>query len=293
MRYEGNIYRPPIEGDSYLLQCTIGCSNNKCTFCGMFKDKDFRIRKISDILDDIDMASEYMRRNSVTVRKAFLCDGDAIVMKQDHLLTIIKKLYNSFPELIQVNTYAGPKSTMTKSPFQIRVLKAGGLHRAYLGVETGSNDLLEKTKKGVDADQMLQAGLRIKEGGMELWAIILLGLGGTNDVAKVHIRETVKMLNAMKPEHVSAMTYMPVKGTEMYDDIQADRFKMLNEKEILEETKHLIQNIEVPIHFTSEHASSYLMLDGELPKDRDRLCTIIDDAFWGKTPIRGYRSRRL
>ena len=142
MRYEGNIFRPPGEWKSYLLQCTIGCSYNKCTFCGMYKDKRFRVRPLKDIVEDIDMA----KADYGDVKRVVLCDGDAIVMKQEELLAILDKLYKSFPSLEKVTTYAGPRSTMTKTPAQLRELREAGLVRTYLGVETGSNEVLAKTK---------------------------------------------------------------------------------------------------------------------------------------------------
>lgn len=292
MRYEGNIYRPPVEGDSYLLQCTIGCSNNKCTFCGMFKDKTFRVRPLADILDIIKQDSKYIVSNGLKVKKVFLCDGDAIVMKQQELLSILNQLRKSFPDLEQINTYAGPRSTMTKSVSDLRELHSAGLYRAYLCVETGSDYLLKKTKKGVSADEMLHAGLRLKEGGLDLFAIILLGLGGC-EKSDEHILETVKILNTMCPQHVSAMTYIPIKGTEMYDEIQCGKFKVLSETEVLAETKSLIQKIEVPLHFTSQHASNYLVLDGCLPKDKELFCNTIDAALKGEINTRGELDRGL
>lgn len=292
MRYEGNIYRPPIEGDSYLLQCTIGCSNNQCTFCGMFKEKKFRVRPLSEIMEDIEMAVHYTTRNNLKVKKVFLCDGDAIVVKQNELLAILHKLYASFPHLEQVNTYAGPRSAMTKSAEELQELHHAGLYRAYLGVETGSDFLLKKTKKGVDAGQMLQAGLRLKEGGLDLFAIILLGLGGRESSSE-HIAATAGMLNAMHPHHVSAMTYMPVEGTEMYNDIRQGKFRLLSETEILEETGSLIQGIEVPLHFTSQHASNYLVLDGMLPEERENFCHAIAAAKEGRIGTRPASFRGL
>lgn len=292
MRYEGNIYRPPVEEDSYLLQCTVGCSNNKCTFCGMFKDKKFRVRPLDEIIRIIRQDARYIADNGLMVKKVFLCDGDAIVVRQNELLAILNQLHESFPGLEQINTYAGPRSTMTKSVADLQELHRAGLYRAYLGVETGSDYLLEKTKKGVNAEQMLQAGLRLKEGGLDLFAIILLGLGG-KEKSDEHISETARMLNAMQPQHVSAMTYMPVEGTEMYNDILRGDFKVLDSTEVLSETKSLIQKIEVPLHFTSQHASNYLMLDGHLPEDKERFCNLIDAALKGDIRTRSERYRGL
>ena len=294
-RYEGDIYRPPGEWRSYLLQCTIGCSNNTCTFCGMYKDKRFRIRPLDEILEDIDMAEFYYRSACPTrIKRVFLCDGDAIVMKQEELLTILETLYKKFPYLERVNTYAGPRSTMTKTPDQLKELREAGLYRAYLGVETGSDTLLKKVKKGVNAEEMLEAGLRLKSAGIDLWTIIIMGLAGPGDASREHALATADLINRMGPQHCSAMTYMCAEGTPMGDDVRAGRFRMLTQREVLEETKLFMENIKTgPLHFTSDHASNYLPLKGTLPDQREQLCALVDGALSGSVRTRGEWSRGL
>ena len=173
MRYEGQIYRPPGEWRSYLLQCTVGCTHNKCTFCGMYKTKKFHIRPMKEIMEDIAMARAYYGPENVD--KVFLCDGDAIVMRQEQLLQILEALYAAFPNLRQVTTYAGTRSTMTKTQEQLNELRQAGLTRAYLGVESGWDDLLLKVNKGVTSAQMIQATDMIKAAGMDLWLMVILG----------------------------------------------------------------------------------------------------------------------
>lgn len=286
MRYEGNIFRPPGEWKSYLLQCTVGCSHNRCTFCGMYKDKRFHIRPLADILEDIDLA----KARYGDVKRVFLCDGDAIVMKQDQLLTILEKLYASFPSLERVNTYAGPRSTLSKTPEQLRELRQAGLVRAYLGVETGSDALLQKVKKGVTAAEMLEAGVRLREAGFDLWDIVLMGLAGPGEPSREHALATADLVNRMKPRHLSAMTYMVAEGTEMELDVIYRRFQVCTPEEVLEETRLLIERIETgPLHFTSDHASNYLPLKGTLPDDRDRLLALIDGALSGQVGLRRHR----
>lgn len=300
MRYEGDIYRPPGEWRSYLLQCTVGCSHNGCTFCGMYKDKRYHVRPLADILEDIDMAREHFTDFSSfplgvpNVTRVFLCDGDAIAMDTGDLLTILEKLYRTFPKLERVTTYAGPKSTLRKTPEELRALRQAGLKRAYLGMETGWGDLLKKVGKGVTAEQMLEAGLRLREAGMELWDIILLGLAGPGEASRIHIQRSVEMINAMKPRHLSAMTYVPVEGTPMYDDVMAGRFTCLTAREALLETRWLIEGLNVePLHITANHPSNYLPIKGGLPEDRDRLLAMIDGALNGETAIREGRPRIL
>lgn len=176
MRYDSDLlYRPPGEWRSYLLQCTIGCSNNQCTFCGMYKSKQFRIRPTEEILEDIDMARDYYGPG---LQRVFLMDGDAIIIKTEEMLRILKKLYDTFPHLEKVTVYAGPRSTLSKSPEELRTLHEAGLSRAYLGVESGSDTVLRFIRKGVTADQMLLAGQRLVEAGIDLWVTIILGMTG-------------------------------------------------------------------------------------------------------------------
>lgn len=291
MRYEGNIYRPPGEWRSYLLQVTVGCSHNKCTFCGMYKDKRFHIRPMKEILEDIAMARSYYDGR---VDKVFLCDGDAIVMRQEQLLEILEALYVAFPQLRQVTVYAGPRSTMTKTPAQLRQLREAGLTRAYLGVETGWDALLQQINKGCTAEQMLEAGIRLREAGIDLWVMILLGLAGPGEPSRRHMEETVKMMNVMQPRHLSALTLIPEVGTQLHRDIHEGRFTLINAEESLMETRMLVEGLQVnPLHFTSNHASNYLPLKGSLPEEREKFLKQIDDALGGKGRIRSEFSRAL
>lgn len=300
MRYEGDIYRPPGEWRSYLLQCTVGCSHNGCTYCGMYKDKRYHVRPMADILEDIDMAREHFTDfgsfplGVPSVTRVFLCDGDAIAMDTDDLLTILRRLYEAFPRLERVTTYAGPISTLKKTPEELAALRGAGLGRVYLGVETGWDALLKKVHKGVTADEMLEAGLRLKGAGLELWAIVMLGLAGAGEASRTHIEKTVEMINAMAPRHLSAMTYVPVEGTPMYEDIRAGRFVCLTPGEALLETRQLIAGLTVePLHITANHPSNYLPIKGGLPEDRARLLAMMDSALAGERAVRTERPRVL
>ncbi|MCG4526190.1 radical SAM protein [Intestinimonas massiliensis] len=288
MRYEGDIYRPPGEWKSYLLQTTIGCSNNTCTFCGMYLDKKFHIRPMADILEDIRMARAYYG----DVERVFLCDGDAIIMRTQELLTILEALHRAFPSLQRVTTYAGPRSTLTKTPEELRTLREAGLTRAYLGVETGCDALLKQVKKGVDAAQMLEAGVRLREAGMDLWVMVILGLAGTGEPSRRHMLDTAAMMNEMKPRHLSALTLTLDPGTELYQDYRAGRFHPITPRESLLEAKLLLENLTVdPLHFTCNHASNYLPLKGGLPEDRDRFLAMLDRALAGEQELRPEWSR--
>ena len=292
MRYDSDLlYRPPGEWKSYLLQCTIGCSNNQCTFCGMYKEKKFRIRPTEEILEDIDMARAYYGPG---LQRVFLMDGDAIIIKTEDLLRILRKLYDTFPALEKVTLYAGPRSTLSKTPEELKALHDAGLSRAYLGVESGSDAVLKFIHKGVNAQQMLQAGQRLVEAGIDLWVTIILGITGEGGDWREHILSTAKIINEMKPRHLSAMTFAPAKGTPLGDDVLAGRFKVYGPDHILEECRLLIQHLDVdPLHFTSNHASNYLPLKGGLPEDREKFLSLIDQALEGKIRLRKTLNRGI
>lgn len=289
MRYEGNIYRPPSEWKSYLLQVTIGCSHNACTFCGMFKDKKYRVRPLSEIMEDIEMAKKTLG----TVHQIFLCDGDAIAMPTPDLLKIIHKLKRTFPELKEIATYAGPKSTLSKSLEELKELHSAGLTKAYLGVESGDEQVLKETCKGVNAAQMLEAGQNLVNSGIELYAIILIGLAG-KERSKDNAIATADIINKMNPTNLAAMTYTPVLGTKMYRDIEQGKFQVLNDVECLQETKELIQHIELDnLYFTSNHASNFVPIEGKLIKDKGTILKLLDEAIQGKIPKRSSLQRGL
>ena len=292
MRYDSDlIYRPPGEWRSYLLQCTIGCSHNKCTFCAMYKEKQFRIRPLEEILEDIDMARDYYGPG---VERVFLMDGDAIVMKTEQLLKILEKLYHNFPNLQKVTTYAGPKSTLAKSVNELKELRAAGLTRAYLGVESGSDAVLSAINKGCTAAQMLKAGQNLVEAGIDLWAILILGLTGQDGDWEEHVLSSAKIINDIKPRHLSAMTFAPAKGTQMGEDVLAGRFKVCTPDQILEECRLLVEHLSVdPLHFTSNHASNYLPLKGGLPEDKEKFLALIDQALEGKIRLRKTLNRGI
>ena len=292
MRYDSDVlYRPPGEWKSYLLQCTIGCSYNKCTFCAMYKGKQFRIRPVEEILEDIDMARDYYGPG---LRRVFLMDGDAIIIKTEDLLRILRKLYDTFPALEKVTLYAGPRSTLSKTPEELKALHDAGLSRAYLGVESGSDAVLKFIHKGVNAQQMLQAGQRLVEAGIDLWVTIILGITGEGGDWREHILSTAQIINQMKPRHLSAMTFAPAKGTPLGDDVLAGRFKVYGPDHILEECRLLIEHLDVdPLHFTSNHASNYLPLKGSLPQDREKFLSLIDQALEGKICLRKTLNRGI
>ncbi|MDD9155227.1 radical SAM protein [Aliivibrio sp. S4TY2] len=213
MRYEGDIYRPPPEADAYILQCTIGCSYNKCTYCSMYKDVRYRVRPIEDLKEDIRMAKAAFGNK---VEKVFLSDGDAISLPTEMLLEILSELYTSFPKLTHVSTYAGPQSTLDKTLNEFKQLKKAGLSMTYLGVESGSDEVLKAVRKGVNSEEMLAAGQNIVDAGIKLVAMVMIGLGGSSELSKRHAQETAQLINQMNPYLLGLLTTVPMEGTALF-----------------------------------------------------------------------------
>ena len=289
MRYEGDIYRPPGEGRSFLLQATVGCSHNTCTFCEMYKRKKFHLRPLQDVLADI----EEVAGLSTRFEKIFICDGDALILPMKNMLAILEALKASFPHARLISCYAGPQSILLKTPEELKTLREAGLGRVYLGVESGSDAVLRHVKKGVDAETMLRAGLQAKAAGMDLWTMVIIGLGGRNG-SKEHIQKTVELINKMQPNHLSALNLMTVPGTELYDEVVRGEFQEITAVQSLQETRDLVAGIEAEhIHFTSDHASNYLPLKGTLSQDRDRMLKLLDGALAGTVGVRSEYMRGL
>jgi len=276
LRYEGNIFRPFSEANSYLLQCTIGCSHNQCTFCGMYKDKKYRVRQLAEIMEDIAMARDHYG----DLEKVFLCDGDAIALETDMLLAIVKKLYQTFPSLRHVGSYVGPQSTLSKSMEELKALLAAGLTKAYIGVEMGDDDLLKKVKKGVGYDQMLEAGRNLVAADINLSVMVLLGLAGKGEASRRHALATAKICNEMKPQYLAALTVTPVPGTVLYKQVQAGDFELLDPLETIEEMKQIFENITADnLKFVGTHASNYMSITGTLQRDKEKMIKMVDDVL--------------
>jgi radical SAM superfamily enzyme YgiQ (UPF0313 family) len=248
----------------------------------MFKDKVYRVRPLNDILEDIDMAKQQYG----SVKQVFLCDGDAISLETKDLLKIIHKLKKTFPDLKEIATYAGPKSTLKKSREELKMLCEAGLTKAYLGVESGDERVLKETCKGVNASQMLEAGQNLVSSGIELYAIILLGLAGRERSIE-NAMATADIINKMKPAHLTAMTYTPVPGTKMYRDIEEGKFEVMDTRDCLIETKTLVENLSLEhLHFLSNHVSNYVSIDAELPEEKPSVIETLEAAINNEIPLR-------
>jgi radical SAM superfamily enzyme YgiQ (UPF0313 family) len=291
MKYEGMIYRPPSEAYSLILQVTVGCSHNKCTFCGSFKDKKFRVKSFEEIKEDVEEAKAYEKY----VKKVFLADGDALVIPQKRLLPIIELIKESFPKLERIGIYGNTKSILKKSLDELKLLKELGVGIVYLGVESGDQVTLDRVCKGTTLDKTAEAAQRVKDAGMILSVTVLLGLGGV-ERSKIHAEETGKFLSRIDPQYVGALSLIVVPGTPLAEEIGKGTFTVPSPYELLEELAIMISNMNMThTFFASNHASNYLPIKVWLPEDKSRALRAITHVLNQKDPsmLRPEYSRAL
>jgi radical SAM superfamily enzyme YgiQ (UPF0313 family) len=219
MHYEGNIIRPPSEANSILLQVTVGCSRNKCTFCGSYQGERFKIKPESIIMEDIEFAANYCKKQ----RKVFLCDGDALIIPQNRLMKILTQIETRLPWVTRVGVYANAKSIGMKSLEELKQLREHRLGIAYMGLETGDDITLKEINKGADSEEMIRMGKKIREAGIKLSVTVILGIAGKKR-SDIHAEETGRVLSAIDPEYVGALSLMLIPGTSLYNDYKAGNF---------------------------------------------------------------------
>jgi len=282
MHYEGTCIRPPSEAFSILLQVTLGCSHNKCTFCGTYKDKRFAIKDNDTILSDILFASRYMKRQD----RVFLMDGDALIIPQRRLLWILERIREHLPWVKRVGAYANAKGIKMKSDEELSELKAAGLSILYLGVESGDDETLKKICKGTTAENLIKMGRRVRFAGIKLSVTVLLGIAGRQR-SMIHAKATGELLSAMDPNYVGALTVMLIPGTPLYDQAKGGEFQILSEKELLLELKEMISHTNLSRGlFFSNHASNYLPIKARIPGGKEEALAIIDKALRGEVGLR-------
>ena len=289
MHYEGNCIRPPSEAFSILLQVTVGCSHNKCTFCGTYTDKRFRIKDDSMILGDILFASKYMKRQD----RVFLMDGDALIIPQKRLMWILDRIKEHLPWVRRVGAYANAKSIKMKTPEQLKDLKKNGLGILYLGVETGDEELLKEIRKGSSPQHLINMGRKVREAGIKLSVTVLLGIAGRKRSLE-HAKATGELLSGMDPNYVGALTVMLLPGTPLHEEFQNGAFEVPTEKELLLELREMIAytNLSRGLFF-SNHASNYLPIKARLPKGKQVALDQIDSALKGDIGLRPEWMRAL
>jgi radical SAM superfamily enzyme YgiQ (UPF0313 family) len=272
IRYEGTLYRPPSEADSLILQATIGCSYNECTFCGMYRDKKFRVRKLDDLKAEIAWAREHVGE----VRKVFLADGDALMAKASYLRGVLLELRNAFPDLARVSCYASPQSLQVRGVEEMRELREHGLSLYYLGIESGDDKTLARLVKGVDSAEMVRVALKAHEAGVKLSTMILLGAGNRARSLE-HARASARVVNAIQPRFVSTLVMTPVENTPLWDEAKRGEVDELTPLELARELREFVAGLELRGSiFRSNHASNYLTLAGTLPKDKQALLAALD-----------------
>ncbi|MDY0186601.1 MAG: radical SAM protein [Syntrophus sp. (in: bacteria)] len=274
MKYEGSIYRPPSEAYSLLIQVSTGCSHNKCTFCPCFKDKKFRIKSFDEIEEDIVEASRYS-----SVGKVFLCDGDALIIPQKKLLPVFEAINSRLRGVERIGLYGNAKSILRKTSNELKELKSLGLQIVYLGVETGNEEILRDIRKGVTYAQLVEAGRKIKDAGIQLSVTVLLGIGGVEKSTE-HAADTARILTDIDPDYASALTVMIVPGTPLYENYLQGRFVLPDEFGCLKEIELMIdQSNFTNCFFASNHASNYYPVKANLPQDREKTLRLLADVI--------------
>ena len=280
MRYSGRVFRPPSEARSLIVQVTYGCSHNTCCFCDMYKEKRFTIRPLQEVLEDFAMARQYYGH----VRRVFLADGDALMRKQEDLEIILDYIRETFPECERVTSYASPGSIHAKTPEQLVTLREKGLEMVYMGLESGSDAVLELMQKGHTAAAIIAAGQKVRAAGIKLSVTAISGLGG-QAMWQTHAVETGKAFSAMKPEYIGILTLMQEPGTPLVEWIRRGEFKVLTPTQILQETALMLRNIDSEGSvFRMNHASNYLNLRGTLNQDTEAMLARIEAGL--STPDR-------
>lgn len=288
--HEGIVIRPPSEAGSFLLQVTYGCSHNRCTFCSTYKYTKFAKRPFDQIKEDIKLASRW----NPSLTRAFLCDGDAMCLDTNELLSITGCLNEHFPNLGRVGIYANARDILSKSSDELESLSANKLKIAYLGLESGNDEILERVDKGATSDDMVEAVIKAQKSGINVSVIVLLGLG-SNSMSQKHAVDTAAVINRMNPRYLSALTLMIVPGTRLHRSYSAGEFEIMNPLTILEELRALLENIEVegPCLFRTNHASNYLPIGGNLPDDKEFMLNTINEGLADSSILRPESFRAL
>jgi radical SAM superfamily enzyme YgiQ (UPF0313 family) len=273
VKYEGLIIRPPSEAESLILQITVGCSHNACTFCPAYKKKRFRIKTLDEIYRDIDAAAH---KNGDAVRRVFLCDGDPLIIPQDTLLPVVQRINERFEKLLRIGIYANAGSILKKTDAELKELQEQKLGIVYMGLESGDEVTLERVKKGATVEQMVAAAQKVHDAGIKLSVTVILGLGGGGR-SEIHARETMRVLNRMKPQHIGALTLMIVEGSPLHIEVASGAFSLPEPFALISELRMMLEESKLEkCVFYSNHASNYLPLRVRLPQGREKALQDID-----------------
>jgi radical SAM superfamily enzyme YgiQ (UPF0313 family) len=297
-------YRPPSEAGSLLIRATRGCPWNRCHFCNLYKGSKFELRSVAEIKQDIlamkeladqmvawaqhmgygDRIAQVALYNGLPwltdegVKTAFLGDSNSLIMHTEDLAQVIEFLYHTCPTLERVTSYARAKTILHKKPEELKRLREAGLSRLHLGLESGDDEVLQDIQKGATAQDMIQAGLKVKEAGISLSEYIILGLAGKRRWRE-HALGTARVLNAIDPDFIRVRTLQLVPGSELRERVERGEFQPASIEEIVLETRLLIENLEVTSEFVSDHVSNYLNLNGKLPEAKTAMLAAIDSVL--------------
>ncbi|WP_350344465.1 radical SAM protein [Proteinivorax tanatarense] len=267
MLYDMPLYRPPSEAKSAIIQVTVGCSHNKCSFCSMYKEKRFTIKSEQEILYHIND----VWANNKKAKRVFLADGNVLTLKTKKLLFILQEIKKKFSSIERISCYAGPKDILNKTEKELELLNHSGLDMFYLGVESGNDEVLKATNKGVNSAEMIEAGQKSVESGFVLSTMIISGLGG-KAMFYDHAIDSAKVISKIKPHYFSVLTLMIEEGTELSKMVAEGRFEVLSPNQVIEEMSIIISNLDLnQTVFRANHPSNYFLLAGVLNKDKERL----------------------
>lgn len=290
MRYEGDIYRPPSEAYSLLLQVTVGCTHNKCTFCSMYKDKKFHLRRMDEVIEDLEDA----RKSYKYVERIFLCDGDALCLSNEKLMIILKKIQELFPECKRVNVYGRANDVLHKTPDELKELYENGVKMIYLGAESGNDEVLKKIQKGETAEDLIKAVHAIEESGIKASVTFISGIAGKAGWRE-HAVKTGEMISKMNASYVALLTLMLDPRASIMREVESGELELLTPEEIVAETYLMMEHMNPtkPVVFRSNHASNYLSLRGNLPEDKQHMMGLLKKAMEDIGMLKDERFRML
>lgn len=276
MRYQGPIYRPPSEADSLLIQATVGCPHNQCTFCMVYRNgPPYKVRSVKEICEDLDQAAKEF---GTTVKTLFLPAGNTIAMKTETLSAICRYAYSLLPRLERITVYGSFQYIHRKGPQALRKLADSGLSRIHVGMESGDDMVLSRIQKGSTVPQQIEAGKWVMEAGIELSLYLMLGIGG-RELTEQHAIKSARVLNRIEPDFIRLRTFLPKINTPLLDEVTTGSFQMLGPHEVLRETRLIIEHLSASSPLTSDHYTNYINLSGRLPEDKQRLLEKIDHAL--------------